>query len=131
MATPGTSMMLSQAVADLQKGVARMDDHVAANRGDKAMDEMVTLHHSNVGILQMMVMLCDNLAKGTQGANKPLSECRSINNLKIPNKSDFKKLEREVDQRHRSGSRNAMAQVHEEPEQTVGPGQRGAHAAGP
>ena len=34
----------------------------------------------------------DNQFKGTQGARKPLSECRSINNLKIlgSNKSDFK-----------------------------------------
>ena len=42
MATPGTSMMLSQAVAELQKGMVRIDDHIAASRRDKAMEEMIT-----------------------------------------------------------------------------------------
>ena len=92
MATPGMTTMLSQAVAEFQKNVGRMNDHLVANAGDKAIGEMVIMHRESLGIFQMMLMLIDSLTRGTQSTHKPLSECRSVNGLKIlgSNKSDFK-----------------------------------------
>ena len=92
MATHGTSMMLQQAAADYRRCMARIDDHIVANKADKVGEEMVTMLRQSVGIIEMMIMQHDNMPRGTHSSHKPLSECKSVNNLKIlgSNKSDFK-----------------------------------------
>ena len=92
MATHGASMMLQQAAADYRRCMARIDDHIVANKADdKVGEEMVTMLRQSVGVIEM-IMHQDNMGKGTHGSHKPLSECKSINSLKIlgSNKSDFK-----------------------------------------
>ena len=80
MATHGTSMMLSQAVMDVRQCMARIDNHVAANRGDKAMEEVVTMQRHSVGISEMLTVLCDNAVKDKHNSHKPLSggPCGSV-----------------------------------------------------
>ena len=102
MATHGTSVMLSQAVADIRQCMVKVDNHIADNRGDKAVEEVITLQRQNVAVLEMLIARCDylqmqndNLTSGMRNSHssrKPLPECKTISILKIlgSNKSDFK-----------------------------------------
>ena len=83
MATHGTSMMLSQVAADYRRCMNRIDDHIAANKAHKVGEEMVFMLRQSVGIVEMLAMHHDNLARSTHNSHKPLSECKSVSNLKV------------------------------------------------
>ena len=59
--------------------------------GQKAFKELLSSQNDVVSVLESLTVHYDNLAKGSQGSHKPLSEYKGVNNLKVlgSNKSDF------------------------------------------
>ena len=92
MATPMTPMMLAQAVADYREILTKIEGHIADNKADKVGEEMVNMLRQSVPMIEMVIMHCDNSARSTHNSHRPLSEYRSIGNIKVlgSNKADFK-----------------------------------------
>ena len=63
MAMPVNAMMLSQAMTDVKQCMSKIDGYIGDNKGQKAMEEIVTMQRLSVPLFEMLIVLSNNAAQ--------------------------------------------------------------------